>query len=95
MKKWLTKQCLIDCFDTLYINRDRQQPHEFKKILINKLKLDYFIEDNWDAIQFLNKNCPKTKILWIYNIVDRNINYKYKYPHLESALNYVQKENIV
>lgn len=95
MMKWLKKYDLEKCFKNIFVNRDKKQPHEFKKVLINKLRLDYFVEDNWDAVEFLDMNCPKTKILWIYNIVDRNISYKYKFPHLESALNYVKKENSI
>jgi len=93
MKTWLAKQKLISCFKNIFINRDRLQPHEFKKLLINELNLDYFIEDNWDAVEYLSKNCPMTKILWIYNVVDMNIKYSYKFPHLERALNYVKQEN--
>lgn len=95
MMKWLGQQNLITCFEKIFVNREKRQPHEFKAEHINKLKLNYYIEDNWDAVEFLSRKCPNATILWIYNIVDRKIDYKYKFPHLESVINYVRKENSI
>jgi len=93
MNKWLDRQKVTKAFETININRNHDQPHQFKEKLIKEMGLDYFVEDNWDAVEYLLQNCPKTKILWIYNLVDRNIKYPLKFPHLERVLKYVREEN--
>lgn len=83
--KWLKK---IDCekyFSGTFFNNDNQQPFIFKRKMINKLKLDLFVEDNWDIVKFLTKN-TKAKIFWIYNLFDKNIEYNLKFPNLKKAI---------
>ena len=47
--------------------------------------LDYFIEDNLDIVNYLSTR-TKIRVMWIYNILDRNNPYIYKYPYLKKAL---------
>jgi len=78
-------------FKSCYYNQDDEQPHLYKERMIKKLKLDVFFEDNWNIVQYLNEKCPKTKILWIYNFVDKRIEYRYKFPSFKKALRYLKE----
>jgi hypothetical protein len=60
--------------------------------MINKLGLDYFIEDNFDIVDYLGRE-TKAKVLWVYNFMDRNYQYKNKFPTLRKALEKVVQEN--
>jgi cytochrome c len=60
--------------------------------MIKKLNLDIFVEDNWDIAKYLKnqnsklKTGKKTKIFWIYNLLDRNIKYRYKFSSLKEVI---------
>lgn len=86
LKRFLNRWNLRDCFKTITINTNEEQPHLFKELLIKRLHFDYYIEDNWDIVEYLSKKKLATKILWIYNILDRGREYPHKYPYLEKAL---------
>jgi len=66
-------------FKAIYFNDQDEQPHFFKKRMLEKLALDYFIEDNWDVASFLAKNQQKTQVWWLSNFLDRTINYPHKF----------------
>lgn len=89
--KWIASingdKYFVKCFH----NQDNEQPHLFKEKMLKKLHLDYFVEDNLDIVDYLNCN-TKTKILWIYNILDKRVNYKYKFSNLKNAIKYIQNE---
>lgn len=85
LNRWLKRNKLNNIFKTINLNKNNEQPHLFKEKFIRKYKLDYFVEDNLDIVKYLNKKY-KTKIFWIYNIFDRHVDYKYKYPYLKKAL---------
>jgi hypothetical protein len=71
-------------FSGYFYNDKNEQPYLFKEKMIKKLKLDIFVEDNWDIVKKLNlklKN-KKSKVYWIYNIFDKRIKYQYKFPTL-------------
>ena len=59
--------------------------------MVNKHKLAIFIEDNLDIVKHLHGR-SKTKIYWIYNIVDRHYPHPYKFPYLERALEKIMKQ---
>lgn len=85
LQDWLDKHRLKNVFTTINVNKDNEQPHLFKEKMIRKNNFDFFIEDNWDIVKYLSqKNI--TKMYWIYNIIDRRIIYKNKFPHLEKAI---------
>ena len=92
LDKWLKKHGLKKYFKTINVNIKDEQPHLFKERMIKKLKVEYFIEDNWDIVNYIDKKLKiktiskKTKICWIYNILDRGRVYKYKFPYLNEAL---------
>jgi len=90
---WLKKHGLEDLFTTINVNLKDEQPHLFKENTINKHKFDYFIEDNLDIVEHLERKC-RSSICWVYNAVDR-----YLYPHrsghtyLKNALEWIRKES--
>ena len=81
-----------------YHNVKNEQPHLFKEKMIKKLDLDIYVEDNWDIVNYLankidalsNKQNKKVQILWIYNLFDRQIKYKNRFPILKSALELIR-----
>lgn len=66
-------------FKAVYFNDHDEQPHFFKKRMIEELRLDYFVEDNWDVASYLAKHQQKTQIWWLSNLLDRAIGYPYKF----------------
>ncbi len=88
---WLKKINAKVIFKDTFHNKYNQQPHHFKEEMINKLGLDYFVEDNWDIVQHLNKT-TKTKNIWITNIFDNHIPYDLKYLSLQEAMNFLKKK---
>jgi hypothetical protein len=84
---WIKKLKLKKYFSGIYYNQKDEQPHLFKEKMIKKLKFDIFVEDNWDIVDYLNKKLNKqTKIFWIYNLLDKKIRYKNKFPNLKEAV---------
>jgi hypothetical protein len=84
---WIKKLKLKKYFSGIYYNQKDEQPHLFKEKMIKKLKLDIFVEDNWDIVDYLNKKLNKqTKIFWIYNLLDKKIRYKNKFSNLKEAI---------
>ncbi|MEK7097098.1 MAG: hypothetical protein AAB705_03140 [Patescibacteria group bacterium] len=85
-------------FSGYFYNNKNDQPQLFKEKMINKLKLDIFVEDNWDIVSHLNLKSkgqnPKAKIFWIYNLLDRNINYKSKFSSLKNVVEYIKQLTI-
>lgn len=85
-KKWVNRLNRQSTFHNSFYNHKDLQPHKYKLDLINKLKLDVFVEDNWDIVSHLTKHAPKTKVLWVSNIFDNKIDYPHKYASLKKAV---------
>jgi len=83
---WMKKLEADKYFSSCYYNDKNDQPYLFKEKMIKKLNLDIYIEDNWDIVRNIKNDKLKVKIFWIYNIFDRNIKYKYKFPTLKKVL---------
>ena len=90
---WLKKIEAKKYFKEIYYNSRDEQPPIYKERMIKKLKLDIFIEDNWDIIKHLNADVQKMnthcKLFWIYNIFDRKIEYPYKFSSLKKAIEFI------
>lgn len=82
---WLDHYKLRKLFKTISVNTRDEQPHEYKLRVIQNGKFDYFIEDNWDIVNHLIGK-TRTKVLWIYNIIDKKKSYPQKFPDLDHAL---------
>lgn|SRR3989344_1872251 len=85
LRTWLTRNKLEKCFKSININEHGEQPHVFKEQMVGKLGLDVYIEDNLDIVMYLQK-LKRCRVMWVYNMLDRNKNYTDKYPHLKAAL---------
>ncbi len=95
-ENWLKKIEANKYFKGCYYNKKNEQPHIFKEKMIKKLNLDIFVEDNWDIVRYLNPKFKneklKVNIFWVYNIFDKKIKYKYKFPSLTSIFkNFIDK----
>ncbi len=84
LKKIDAKKIFIQCF----YNKKNLQPNEFKEMMIKKLGLDIYVEDNFDIIEKLNHH-TKAKILWLSNIMDKNIPYQFKFFSLKEVCRFL------
>jgi len=96
---WKKKIDPENLFSSWYYNEKNDQPHLYKEKMIKKLNLDIFVEDNWDIVKYLKtqnsklKSGKKTKIFWIYNLLDRNIKYWYKFSSLKEVIKKYHEKN--
>lgn len=89
---WLARHRLAELFSSIHVNERNEQPHLFKERVIERGRFNYYVEDNWDIVRYLDGR-TKTHILWIYNILDRGIHYDRKYPYLEKALKAIKEDS--
>lgn len=52
-------------FDDLFFNYNNLQPHIFKQEVIQKLNLDFYVDDDLSLIKHVAKTNPKTKFFWL------------------------------
>lgn len=88
--RWIQKLDKNHVFKGTFFNHDDEQPHLFKEKMVKKLKIDVFVEDNYDIVKHLAKK-TEAKIFWIYNLLDRNIEHPYKFPFLSRAISRIKK----
>ena len=89
---WLKKLNAHTYFKGTYHNTKDLQPHVFKEKKIKELQLDYFVEDNWNIVQHVNKT-SQTKVIWITNLFDKNIPYDLKFLSLHEAMQFIRKKS--
>lgn len=90
-QQWLNKIEADKFFAGCYYNNNDEQPYVFKQRMIDQLKLDIFVEDNWDNVKKMTKN-KSTKIFWISNILDWRIPYEYKFSSFKKTLEAITQE---
>ncbi|OGK49743.1 hypothetical protein A3A55_03975 [Candidatus Roizmanbacteria bacterium RIFCSPLOWO2_01_FULL_40_14] len=102
LRRWLIKHDAVGLFSGIHVNNEFEQPHHFKEQMLKKLKLDYYVEDNWDIVSYLEARFQKqdvglgknkevnTEIHWIYNLLDRNKEYPFKHPHIKGFIDYLK-----
>lgn len=83
---FLQRWDLLDCFRSITLNKNEEQPHEFKERIVKAKKFVYYIEDNWDIVSHLSHRQVHTDIHWIYNLFDRATPYAHKFPYLYASL---------
>lgn len=54
-------------FDGLYFNFSDNQPHLFKNEIIKKLRIDLYVDDDLQLLEYLSKDNPKIKFFWLNN----------------------------
>ncbi|MEO8581256.1 MAG: glycosyltransferase family 4 protein [Patescibacteria group bacterium] len=97
-ERWMKKINAKKIFKGCYSNELDEQPHLFKARKINELKLDVFIEDNWDIVNYLHRKFwikesnNKVRVLWIYNLLDRNIRFDHRFPQLRDVLKHLRQD---
>ena len=89
-ESWLRKIDAEKVFKKCFINSDNRQPDDFKGTMIKKLKLDIYVEDNWDIIEKLNHHTG-ANILWMTNLADRSIPYPFKFNDLKEVCRFLKK----
>lgn len=62
----LKKYGLENYFSKIYLNKKDEQPHIFKRNVLEKINIDIFVEDDLMLLNYLNNFFPKIKLLW-YN----------------------------
>lgn len=77
--KWRSIINKNNTFKGIYFNDQDEKPHLFKQKMIEKLNLDYFVEDNWDVASYLANNQKKVQVWWLSNLLDKNIVYPHKF----------------
>ena len=90
--RWLDRHKLRKLFTTITMNKNDEQPHLYKTRVVTQKTFDYFIEDNLDIVTHLSTRAVGTRILWIYNILDRGHPYPYKFPYLKKALEAILRD---
>lgn len=88
--RWKKKLDADNIFKEVYMNVKNEQPHLFKTRMARELNLDIFVEDNLDIVRSITK-ATKTKVFWIYNLLDRTQDYPYKFPNLKRAISQIEK----
>ena len=88
VERWVKRNHLDHTFAGVYHNAQDEQPHEFKERMIKELKLDVYVEDNFDIVNHLKSKTP-TEIVWIYNLFDKHTPFPHKFPHLKDAMQYL------
>jgi hypothetical protein len=89
-ERWLKRIQADKVFEACYINEENIQPNDFKEQMIKRLKLDIYVEDNWDIIEKLNHHTG-AEILWITNLVDKRIPYTNKFNDLKGVFLFLKK----
>ena len=63
--KLVQKYGLDKIFKDLYFNFENSQTHLFKNRIIQKLKIDNYVDDDLALLKFLAKKSRKTKFFWL------------------------------
>ena len=61
----IKKHRIEKLFKDLYFNFENNQTHLFKHQLIQKLKIDRYVDDDFSLLTFLAKKNPKSKFFWL------------------------------
>ncbi|HCC84352.1 MAG TPA: hypothetical protein DEP87_01590 [Candidatus Pacebacteria bacterium] len=89
-QRWLKALKAETVFTEICINDHDQQPFIFKAQQIKRLKLEMFVEDNWDIVKKLQElvlpDQPNFVCWWVSNILDWPISYRYKVKTLQQAV---------
>ncbi len=92
-EKWLKEIGGKTYFKQSFYNKTNEQPHVYKAKIIRRLKLDIYIEDNWDIVKHLqNELNSATRVYWISNILDAGIDYPHKFFNLKDAMHTIKKK---
>lgn len=91
LERWLRRHDLTRIFTSITMNDCDEQPHLYKLRVVEEEEFDYYIEDNFDIVSHMAPR-TKTRVLWIYNVLDRLKPYEWKYPYLGKALREIKRQ---
>ncbi len=70
----LIKQYTLDkLFSELHFNFENKQAHIFKSGIINKLKLDAYVDDDLPLLKYVAGRNNQVKLYWLNNRIDKKI----------------------
>lgn len=64
-KEWFKYYKLRNFFKEIYINLKNEQPHLYKERMINKLKLNAFIDDDKPLLEYLKRNVKGVDLIYV------------------------------
>jgi len=87
-QRWLKKMQAEQLFKAVYLNDQDEQPHLFKTRMAQQLKVDYFVEDNFDVAHYLSQNLAdgEEKVLWLSNKLDYHQAFKHKFKSFRQVM---------
>jgi len=65
-ESWLEKYMILPFFNGVYFNFENKQPHEFKNVVLQKLAITDYIDDDLDSLEYLAKKNPSVHFYWLY-----------------------------
>lgn len=68
----LKKYKLLPLFDKVFFNFDCQQPHKFKEQILRREKINIYIDDDIELLNYLAKKLPKISFFWITDNIEKN-----------------------
>ena len=69
----IKKHKLNELFDELYFNFNDKQPHLFKNGIIQKLKLQRYVDDDLSLLEYISVHNPKTVFFWLNDKTKRKL----------------------
>lgn len=76
---------LTDIFASVNTMPTVQQPHMYKEEMIRLLKLDIFVEDNYDIAAYLTGKST-AELFWVSNALDKHIVFARKFKSVQSVV---------
>lgn len=72
-ERLIKKHRLDKLFNELYFNFDDQQPHIFKNQIIQRLKIDRYVDDDLRLLEYVSERNPKTLFFWLNNKIKNKL----------------------
>ncbi len=66
-EEWIIRHNMQPLFKEIHFNFKNKQPHLEKNRVIQKTKIDTFIDDDLDLLLYLAKQNPKIQFYWVKN----------------------------
>lgn len=62
---WLKSNDLTKIFKRIYLNIKNEQPHLFKEFILSKIKLNFYVEDDFDTVVYLAGRLRNIHFYWL------------------------------
>lgn len=62
--RWLDKYQIREKFKQVYLNTDNLQPHLFKEKMLSKIKVDLFVDDDFETLTYLASRFPRIQFYY-------------------------------